>query len=43
MRAIAAFLLGGLLVAVVVLSIHDQQTIATLKRYHQRLKTLEGR
>jgi hypothetical protein len=41
-RALAAFLLGGLLVAVVVLSIHDQQTIATLKRQHVRLKALEG-
>lgn len=36
------FLIGGLLVAVTVLSIHDQQTIATLKRYHLRLKRLEN-
>jgi hypothetical protein len=37
------FLIGGLLVAVVVLSIHDQQTISTLKRYHKRLKDLESK
>ena len=35
------FLIGGLLVAVTVLTIHDQQTIATLKRLHQRIKVLE--
>ena len=35
------FLIGGLLVAVTVLSIHDQQTIATLKKMHIRLKALE--
>ena len=40
---LGSLLLGGLLVAVIVLSIHDQQTIATLKRQHQRLKALESR
>jgi hypothetical protein len=36
------FLIGGLLISVTVLSIHDQQTIATLKRYSVRLKRLEN-
>lgn len=36
------FLIGGLLVAVTVLAIHDQQTIATLKRMHKRIKDLES-
>lgn len=43
LRVIAAFLLGGLLVATVVLTIHDQQNIAALKRQHVRLKKLEER
>ena len=42
-KAISAFLLGGLLVAVLVLTIHDQQNIAALKRQHVRLKNLEDR
>jgi len=37
------FLIGGLLVSVTVLAIHDQQTLATLKRMHQRLKDLESK
>lgn len=42
MTWLLGFLNGGLLVAITVLAIHDQQTIATLKRYHARLKALEG-
>jgi hypothetical protein len=37
------FLVGGLLVGMTVLAIHDQQTIATLKRFHQRIKILESK
>jgi hypothetical protein len=37
------FLIGGLLVSVTVLAIHDQQTIKTLKRMHQRIKMLESK
>jgi hypothetical protein len=37
-----AWLNGGLLVAVFILAIHDQQTIATLKRQHGRIKALEA-
>lgn len=33
---------GGLLVAVFILAIHDQQNIAGLKRMHARLKKLEA-
>lgn len=43
LATIGAFLVGGLLVAVVVLTIHDQQTIKTLKRQHLRIKALEPR
>jgi hypothetical protein len=39
---IGAFLLGALVIAVIVLTIHDQQTIATLKRLHSRTKALEN-
>ena len=42
MRAIAAFILGALSVAVIVLTIHDQQNISGLKRQHIRLKALEA-
>jgi len=42
MKAIAAFILGALSVAVIVLTIHDQQNIAALKRQHQRIKALEA-
>ena len=38
---IGAFVVGGLLVATVVLAIHDQQNIGALKRQHARLKKLE--
>ena len=41
-QLLEAFIVGGLLVAVVVLSIHDQQNIAALKRMHKRLKDLES-
>ena len=41
MRRLFDFILGGLLVAVVVLSIHDRDNIATLKSMHKRLKDLE--
>jgi hypothetical protein len=37
------FLIGGLLIAVTVLAIHDQQTLATLKRMHLRIKMLESK
>ena len=43
MTWLLGFLNGGLLVAITVLAIHDHQTIATLKRQHQRLKVLESR
>lgn len=41
LAAIAAFMLGALSVAVIVLTIHDQQNIAALKRQHLRLKAVE--
>ena len=41
--ALFAFVLGGQLIATYILVVHDQQTIETLKRYHARLKKLEGR
>ena len=37
-----SWLNGGLLVAVFILAIHDQQNIAGLKRMHARLKKLEA-
>lgn len=42
MTDLIPFLVGILLTAVLVLTIHDQQTIATLKRYSVRLKKLEN-
>jgi hypothetical protein len=41
--SLLSLILGAAAVGVVVLSVHDQQTISTLKSMHARLKKLEGR
>jgi len=43
LKTLSVFILGCLTIAVIVLTIHDQQTIATLKHMHKRLKDLEQR